>query len=250
MESSVKGHQGIISLTYTPVTKSILVYYGVDFIHEQEIIVRVALSLSRDYELTPVKILSKPVAREMSGFAAVSGFILAATLMYRVFSKQSAVKLVMSWVSTLSVAGAVFEHAWSELQKHGRFDPEVLSIVYLITSIPRGNLLPAALFTWIATFGRHLVKLPAEGLEMKAVEVSGSDRTNPHYEVMVSPEHATSPKVLLFRMLPSLLLNAFSGGKAQAGGELLQQVRDMQKLHGETLEGLGSLRQGITLKIL
>jgi hypothetical protein len=248
MERSVKGHEGIMRFTYTPVTRSALILFDHEQVREQEIIIRLALSLSRDYQLTPVRILSKPEEREFSVFAILSGLALVIALGNRIFNRRSGVNDVFGWIATFSVMGAVIEHAWSEVNRRGNFDPEVLSVVYLFSAIPRGNLLPASLFTWITTFGRHLVQTPAEGLELSAVELKNSSEDFPHYEVVVSPD-SSSPGRVMFRTLPSVLINAITGGKAGGKEGFLQQVREMQKLHGETLEGLGKLRHGINLKI-
>jgi hypothetical protein len=251
MNRSVKGHAGILSFTYTPVTRSALIRYDGREVREQEIIIRLALALSRDYHLTPVRVLSKPEEREMSGWAVVSGMILTAALVNRVFNRSGSARTVFGWLSLIGVAGAVVEHAWSEVNRRGSFDPEVLSIVYLFSAIPRRNLLPASLFTWITTFGRHLIRTPVEGLELRAVELkgTGSGDAFPQYEVVVSPDSSTPNRFVLFRVLPSILANAITGGKIGGKEGLLQQVREMQKLHGETLEGLGQLRHGINLKI-
>jgi hypothetical protein len=52
---------------------------------------------------------------------------------------------------------AVVEHAYQELQLRGSFDPEVMSVVYLINSIGKTNSFQASLVAWAATFGRHLI---------------------------------------------------------------------------------------------
>ncbi len=39
----------------------------------------------------------------------------------------------------------------------GSFDPEVMSIIYLINSIGKTNTFQASLLAWIVTFGRHLI---------------------------------------------------------------------------------------------
>ena len=46
---------------------------------------------------------------------------------------------------------------YQELQVRGRFDPEVMAVVYLINSIGKTNSAQASLVAWAAAFGRHLI---------------------------------------------------------------------------------------------
>ena len=39
----------------------------------------------------------------------------------------------------------------------GSFDPEVMSVVYLINSVGKPGAVRASLLAWIITFGRHLI---------------------------------------------------------------------------------------------
>ena len=64
---------------------------------------------------------------------------------------------VSRWFSTGATIAAVVEHGYQELQVRGSFDPEVMSLVYLINAIGKSNSLQASLLAWAATFGRHIV---------------------------------------------------------------------------------------------
>lgn len=64
---------------------------------------------------------------------------------------------ISKWFSTGATLAAVVEHAYTELQLRGSFDPEVMSVVYLINSIGKTNSVQASLVAWAATFGRHLI---------------------------------------------------------------------------------------------
>ena len=52
---------------------------------------------------------------------------------------------------------AVAEHGYQELHARGSFDPEVMSVVYLINSIGKTNGMQASALAWALTFGRHLI---------------------------------------------------------------------------------------------
>ena len=51
----------------------------------------------------------------------------------------------------------VVEHDYQELHTRGSFDPEVMSVVYLINAIGKPNGFQASLLAWIVTFSRHLL---------------------------------------------------------------------------------------------
>ena len=61
------------------------------------------------------------------------------------------------WLSVGSTLAAVIEHGYQELHVRGSFDPEVMSVVYLINSIGKPNTHQASLIAWAMTFGRHLI---------------------------------------------------------------------------------------------
>ena len=92
------------------------------------------------------------------------------------------------WLAGLGTAGAVMDHAWKELRERGTFDPEVLSLAYLVTAFVRGNLLTASVVTWLASFGRHLVALPPAGVQVRPVEVDGQGNGRSRYEMMIGPD--------------------------------------------------------------
>ena len=64
------------------------------------------------------------------------------------------------WISVGTTLAAVAEHGYQELHVRGSFDPEVMSVVYLINSVGKPGAVRASLLAWIITFGRHLVPRP------------------------------------------------------------------------------------------
>ncbi len=61
------------------------------------------------------------------------------------------------WLSVGATLTAVTEHGYAELHLRGSFDPEVMSVVYLINAIGKENGVRASLVAWVLTFGRHLI---------------------------------------------------------------------------------------------
>ena len=148
--------EGVTGLRYNPRIQTLLCQYDPGSISEE----RVIQSLSAIYagqigtELLHVK------RSEESGFSMSPSGALALTFI----GADGALKLagstltgVSGWLSTGATLAAVVEHAYQELQLRGSFDPEVMSVVYLINSIGKTNSFQASLVAWAATFGRHLI---------------------------------------------------------------------------------------------
>ncbi len=151
-----EGVDGVTRCRYNPRIQTFLCQYDPVRISEE----RVIQSMSAIYagqvgtELLHVK------RSEESGFSMSPSGALALALI----GVDGALKLagstltgVSGWLSTGATMAAVVEHAYQELQLRGSFDPEVMSVVYLINSIGKTNSFQASLVAWAATFGRHLI---------------------------------------------------------------------------------------------
>jgi hypothetical protein len=249
LEKSVKGHAGILSVAYTPVTRAILVRFDPEQVSREEIIIRVGLSVALAFGSHPIHILTEPQTREVSDSAFYSGFLLAIALANRFVNRQYKSGSWLEWTVGLGTAWSVLDHGVAEVKDRGNFDPEVLSVVYLLTSLLRGNFLPAAIFTWLTTFGRHLIHAPVTGVELRPMEFADQSAENPYYEVVINPVRLESEKRVLLHLIPTVIKYAMTG-KSEAGhGSLIEEIRKVSQIHGEVLEGLGGLRSGIPLKI-
>lgn len=249
LESSVKGHSGIFGVEYTPVTHSILVRFDPREVTREEIIIRVGLSLALAFGSIPIQILTEPQKHEMADSAFYSGFLLTVALINRVVNRSYTSGSWLEWTVGLGTAWSVLDHGMAEVKERGNFDPEVLSVVYLVTALLRGNFLPAAIFTWLTTFGRHLLHVSATGVELHPMEFADEHAENPFYEVVINPVSATSDKHMVLRLLPAVVKYATTGRGEGGQGNLIDEIRKVSELHGEVLEGLGGLRSGIPLKI-
>jgi hypothetical protein len=142
----------------------------------------------------------------------------------------------------------VVDHAQQELRERRTFDPEVLSLAYLVAAFVRGNFLAASVVTWLASFGRHLVAVPPAGVQVRPVEVRGRGNGEARYEVMIGPDVDAPEQVRVLSALQGLLKYAITGGGAHPFRNLLEDLRDVSKVHGEVLEGFGRMSQGIPIR--
>ncbi|MGO9311113.1 MAG: hypothetical protein ACLQDI_00075 [Syntrophobacteraceae bacterium] len=249
MIASVKDHEGFESMTYTPVTRSVLINFDPKRVKREEILIRVALYMSLDQESHCAHIFSQPAKQEMSDSVFYSGISLLIALLLRLVRGPGTKVSWTEWIAGGSTAMAVLEHGWSEIKREGNFDPEVLSVVYLLIAVLRKNFLPAAIFTWVSTFGRHLVDIPSKGVELRPVKKSGQ-HDEARYEVEVSTIKNADDKMIIFSAIPSILKYAFTGDSMMTGRNLLQKIQEVSELHGEVLDGIESFRDGITLKFI
>jgi hypothetical protein len=110
----------------------------------------------------------------------------------------------------------------------------------------RGNFLPAAAFTWITTFGRHLVRLPDAGVEIRPEPVA---EDSSEIEVSITPIRSEANKAAMLSLIPSALKYAFTGDASGLQGTLIDEIRDVARSHENVLDRLGQFKDGIPIKI-
>ena len=161
-EQIFRNVEGVTRCTYNPKIQTLLIEYDPDAITMDQLVNRMAAiyACEKKSELLHIKHL------EEKGFSmAPTGGLALALIGLDGLLKLTGAQLssFSGWLSTGATLAAVVEHGYQELQVKGSFDPEVMSIIYLINSIGKTNTFHASLLAWIATFGRHLVpKAPRE----------------------------------------------------------------------------------------
>jgi hypothetical protein len=249
MLAGVREHPGMESISFSPITRSILARFNPHEISQEEIVLRIAFHLSLDCNSAPVRLLAEPEQRPaLGGSATVSAAALAWSLVMHGLKMAKGSPTRWDWLAGLGTAWAVVDHAWKELRERGTFDPEVLSLAYLVTAFGRGNFLTASVVTWLASFGRHLVALPPTGVQVRPVEVRGRGNGESRYEVMIGPDVDAPERVRILSALQGLLKYAVTGGGAHPFRTLLEELQDVSKVHGEVLEGFGRMPQGIPIR--
>jgi len=247
LKERVRGHAGIRRIAYTELTRSVLVTFDPEHVTARELAVRVGMAYSLDKDLQPIRVYSRYERREMSAMAFLAGASLLISMVSRIRNKAGVPSI--EYGTGLITAVATLDHGYQEVQDRGEFDPEVLSIVYLITSFFRGNLLPAAAVTWLATFGRHLVKMAEPGVEIKAERLKALAADDPEYEMVVSPIESHSGWHRLLTMLPKMIQASMGGRDTGGHKSLLGDIERMSLMHGEVIDGLGSWKHGIPVRI-
>ncbi len=196
-----------------------------------------------------MRLLAEPEQPPALGQSAVlSAAALALSLAMHGLRLTKGPPTRLDWLAGLGTAWAVVDHAWEELHERGTFDPEVLSLAYLVSAFVRGNFLAASVVTWLASFGRHLVAIPATGVQVRPVEVRPRAGGQPRYELMIGPDADAPERVRILGAVQGLLKYAMTGGGTHPLRTLLEDLRDVSKVHGEVLEGFGRMPQGIPIR--
>jgi len=249
MIKTVKNHPGIENIGFSQVTRSVLLRYNPAETSQEELIIRVAVFISLENELQPVQVFSDTGVSEVSDTAFLSGFLILVSLASRIVPQLATWRNMFDWIAGVGTAYSIFDHGYEEFRERGNFDPEVLSVIYLLTSFSQGKFLPATLFTWIATYGRHLIRYSAQNVEIHPRRIADSPKNKPQYEVVIDPINKLPGKKMLFRFLPMLIMNAAMGDKGRIAGTMMDEIRKVSQDHGEVLEGFGKFRNGIPIRL-
>ncbi len=153
---------GVLQCSYNPKIRTLLIEYDPDAVSENNLIVRLAAVYACEKK---TKLLHIRHSEEKGFSMGPTGGMALALIGLDGLLKLTGAQLsgVSGWFSTGATLAAVVEHGYQELQTKGSFDPEVMSIIYLINSIGKTNTFHASLLAWVVTFGRHLVpKAPME----------------------------------------------------------------------------------------
>jgi hypothetical protein len=113
--------------------------------------------------------------------------LIVSALAIRIFKVGTLAGTIAGWAAVGTTAVAVIEHAYIEIKRTGSFDPEALSIVYLINSASMSHLVRGSLFTWLASFSRHLIRFPfLDGLKLTIIEGVDEIKKQKYLDVVTS----------------------------------------------------------------
>jgi len=241
MISQVKNHPGIRTIDVSPISGTTLIRFDPGEVRREEIILRFALFVSLEKNGSAVRIYSRAEEPQVARSAFTSGLMLLLVTFLRLIHSESR---SLEWVAGLGTIGAVLQHAWDEVRKEGNFHPEVLSLIYLLISLNRGNIHSASALTWLTAFGRHLLK-PA----VPAVEVRPQKTGEKRIEMSLSPVRPEEERGFTLSVLPALIKYLLTGDASAMQGDLIKGIRDVSQKHGDVIEGLGELGNGVSLQM-
>lgn len=244
----VKKHDGINYISFNPISKTVLVKYTPTIISSIEIVVRVSIALSVEFGNTGVLIQNYSENRSLESLDYYSGVSILALLAYKTLKLNLQFGQVIEYNAGISTTLSILKHAWSEIQRKGIYDPEVVSVVYLLRALINGNILPASIITWLATFGRHLFEAPNERFLLDAHEVNKGDENDAYIDVTLKPIFNKKTAGNPFRMLV-LGLGKLIGINDKNYSNILEQIKQMSRKHGNILEGINDRQEPVYMRI-
>lgn len=229
-EKIIKEHYSIVSFKYNTVTKSLLIKFDKFKIQVEEVLIRIAIVYSKNYGFTPVKLISNYVKREMPILSYYSMLSILAAAVSKVIPATKSIQDFLNWLAVGTTVGAIGEHAYSEINEKGTVDPEVMSVMYLISSIRKGEFITPSIITWIATFGRHIVNTSYEGLIFKINEVNDVYTQQNCYDVSVLPAQDNRKKMSFLKTFISEIIENQS---STIGKSLLVTKQGINHMQGK-----------------
>lgn len=198
MKNLVKKDE-IYKANYTDITKSILIEYNPYRISEDEVIIRVIALYSKSYDMIPIRLIYESKKKNLPPMACYSLAMLGIGGISKYITMNQQISDFINWAVVGTTIGAIGEHAYNEINERGYFDPEVVSVMYLINSVTKGEFLLPSAVTWLTTFGRHLIELSYSGLMISVREFKNRDG-NKYFDVSVKTDNELSKGAGIIRV--------------------------------------------------
>lgn len=198
MKNLVKKDE-IYKANYTDITKSILIEYNPYRISEDEVIIRVIALYSKSYDMIPIRLIYESKKKNLPPMACYSLAMLGIGGISKYITMNQQISDFINWAVVGTTIGAIGEHAYNEINERGYFDPEVVSVMYLINSVTKGEFLLPSAVTWLTTFGRHLIELSYGGLMISVREFKNRDG-NKYFDVSVKTDNELSKGAGMIRV--------------------------------------------------
>lgn len=242
---AIMSHDGFDTVQFNPISKSLLIRYETGHLATEEILLRVAISLSMEHEYRAVKVhLGSGDEEVMTEAAIIAGLLLLATGAFQLVGRLDNTHW-FTRMSGIAVGLAVGQHGWREAREQGYVHPEVLSVGYLFASWYRGNILRGATVTWVASFGRHLLQGPEKCIDIRPLRKHYKKNEPRTYQIALVPaQQRQSP---LLRWAHGSLGILGLGGLGGTGDSLYEEIQNMAQAHDKVLEGLDLQPNGIPL---
>lgn len=168
--NELKKSGEIVRGSYNDITNNFLLEYDCEEIDAKSLILKFCGLYSKQVRISNMKVNFKLCKRKSLGYSSalsLSFILLDLGINYLgLMGNVPKYKNFIRWCALGTTIGAIFEHGHRELNENGAFDPEVMSIMYLINSINKGtvmnnNGMQSGLYSpaiaWVLTFGRHIL---------------------------------------------------------------------------------------------
>ena len=252
MVENLRKHAGINSISYNAESENLLVFYDQEEITAQEFLLRAGLSLSQDFDMSPVRIRIQKKNQSVGPMSALAFAVLAVNHVLFLLSRKNRESILLQYLAGGTTLASVMEHVVEDFREKGYFHPEVFSVYYLVLSFFRGDVLKASSITWFLTFGRHLLELPVDSLlVIPEATDPACDIHHCEYEVTVRNENEANWLVKTVHALPGMLYKAYRQMNLGMVIEdtLIEQMEQVAESHDDIIEGLEQIEKGFYLNV-
>lgn len=184
-KKKLSEHEGVIDCNYNKPTKSLVICFDYNKIQVEELLIRITILYSSENNFIPVRIVSGLPKTDIPLTAFYSLGLIALSTASSVFIRSSNIQDILNWITVGTTAFSIVEHAQEELDTKGAVDPEVVSIMYLLNSVRKGNFIDAAAITWVTTYGRHFLDISVEEVLLKVNKVQNKCSGEIFYNVSI-----------------------------------------------------------------
>ena len=242
----ILAHQAVHQVQYTPIVKSLLIHFDAEQIKAEDLIVRLSVTYSLEHHFTPIKLSFEGHQPPMENPAVFSGALLALALVARLpLRALRPYQKIFEVLASSSVALAVLNHGLKEFRERGDVDPEVISVLYLVSALFSGNsILSAGVLTWFTSFSRHFL---VESIGALKVHASPVYQVNDGiFEVKVTREKQHLRALL--RRFSALAAIVYAGGPSEAE-KTLREIQHSAENYHNILKGLEGHHSSINLVV-
>lgn len=178
----------VSNVLYNKVSKSLVINFDTRLLTFEDVLMGTIIAISIDSNFLPVRVFEKsPYDSRISHLAVEAGIAIGVAGVYSIFSPMNLIRRNLNLIAAGLTAGAVIEHGISEVKNKGVFDPEVVSIFYLINSLLKHNYLQASAITWTTTFARHIFNITKDGKEYQTLR-DRDNEGNINYHVVITQD--------------------------------------------------------------
>ncbi len=193
--------KGVSSTRYNARIKTLLVCY--EGLNREEAIARIAAVYANQHSLDYVHVTENPERETgVSSSGKIALVAIGINTFVQWYMPLSRVVSVAKWCAVGATVGAIIEHGYDEISKRGTFDPEVMSVVYLLNAASRNQTLYATPGVWLLTFGRHLLANHNMDVMLKVTKADDADVfTVKQMKSVIGHERVSFAKEALHRFL-------------------------------------------------
>lgn len=189
--NALKKNKEIVKGSYNNIINTFILEYKKEDIEVSKLLLSFCGLYAQSMDIASIKLNYKLTRKNTMGYSSfVSMAFILADLGINFMGMDSTVggfqyKNFIRWCAVGTTIGAIFEHGYKELSENGAFDPEVMSIMYLLNSINKNGITPeegssvglySPIIAWLLTFGRHILTRQNKSITLGIFSKNGESK--------------------------------------------------------------------------